>query len=98
MPGHHDANMRTTLTLDDDLAEKLKSLAARRKNSFKEVVTGVLRRAIAASERSVAAKRFRVVPFRSAFRAGVDPLKLNQLSDEIEVERAADRIRDEGGR
>jgi plasmid stability protein len=98
MPGHHDAKMRTTLTLDDDLAEKLKSLAARRKTSFKEVVNEVLRRGITAQERTVLPKRFRVVPFRSAFRAGVDPLKLNQLSDEIEVERAADRIRDEGGR
>ena len=94
---HHDASVRTTLTLDDDLAEKLKDLAARRKISFREVLNEVLRRGFSAQLRSDGPKPFRLVPFRSAFRAGVDPLKLNQLSDEIEVEQAADRIRAKGG-
>ena len=96
MARHHDASVRTTLTLDDDLAEKLKDLAARQKRSFKEIVNEMLRRGIGAQERSDAPKRFRVATFRSAFRPGVDPMKLNQLSDEIEVQQAADRIRGKG--
>ena len=33
---------------------------------------------------------FRIDTFRSAFRPGVDPLKLNQLSDELEARRFAE--------
>jgi len=91
--------MRTTLTLDDDLADKLKALAARRNTSFKEVVNDVLRRGITAQNKGErSAKPFRLLPFQSAFRAGIDPIKLNQLSDEIEVQHAADRIRATGAR
>jgi hypothetical protein len=89
--------MRTTLTLDDDVAARLKALAERRKASFKETVNMVLRRGLSAQERATRpTKPFRVEPFRSAFRAGVDPLRLNQLSDEIEAERAASRIAPRG--
>ena len=80
--------MRTTLTLDDDLATKLRALAHRRRVSFKEVVNSVLRRGLVAQEsRSRSSPPFRVEAFRSAFRPGVDPLKLNQLSDELEARR-----------
>jgi hypothetical protein len=90
--------VRTTLTLDDDVADKLKALAERRKLSFKETVNAVLRRGLGAQERSTAAREpFRVAPFCSAFRPGVDPLKLNQLSDEVEVQHGIDRIRSHGG-
>jgi len=46
----------------------------------------MLRRGLSAPESaSRRAKRFRVKPFHSAFCPGVDPLKLNQLSDELET-------------
>ena len=83
--------MRTTLTLDDDVAAKLRSLAHRQKTSFKEVVNSVLRRGLVAQEsRSKSSHPFRVETFRSAFRPGVDPLKLNQQSDELEARRFAE--------
>lgn len=79
--------MRTTLTLDDDIAEKLRELAHRRRLPFKEVVNSVLRRGLAAQDRRAESGRaFRIDVFRSPFRPGVDPLKLNQLSDELEAE------------
>lgn len=77
--------MRTTLTLDDDVAAKLRELAHRRKMSFKEVVNSVLRRGLVAQESRGESRPFQVEAFRSAFRPGVDPLKLNQLSDELEA-------------
>jgi predicted DNA-binding ribbon-helix-helix protein len=90
--------VRTTLTLDDDVADKLKALAERRKLSFKETVNAVLRRGLGAQEASSRARKpFLIEPFSSAFRPGVDPLKLNQLSDEIETQHAIDRIRSRGG-
>jgi hypothetical protein len=83
--------MRTTLTLDDDVATKLRELAHRRKLSFREVVNSVLRRGLVAQEsRERPNHPFQVEAFRSAFRPGVDPLKLNQLSDELEARRFAE--------
>ena len=83
--------MRTTLTLDDDVAMKLRELAHRRGVSFKEMVNSVLRRGLVAQEsRSKSSRPFQVEVFRSAFRPGVDPLKLNQLSDELEARRFAE--------
>lgn len=76
--------MRTTLTLDDDVAAKLKKVAERRKLTFKEAVNATLRRGLGAQEPVEKAPPFRVETFRSAFRPGVDPLKLNQLLDDLE--------------
>lgn len=79
--------MRTTLTIDDDLATKLRQLAHRRRVSFKEVVNAAIRRGLAAQVRGSNGRQpFRVEPFKSAFRAGVDPMRLNQLADELEAE------------
>ena len=85
------SSMRTTLTIDDDVAEKLRELAHRRRLPFKEIVNSVLRRGLTAQDRRAESRRaFRVEVFRSPFRPGVDPLKLNQLSDELEARRFAD--------
>jgi hypothetical protein len=86
--------MRTTLTLDEDVADKLKREAERRGVSFKYVVNEALRHGLAAREGSVPRTRaFRVQVFDSAFRRGIDPMKLNQLSDEIELEGTAAKAR-----
>lgn len=90
--------MRTTLTLDDDLAEKLQDLARRSKSSFRATVNEVLRRGLTAQARSAGEESpFRLEPFRSAFRAGIDPMRLNQLSDDLETDQACERVR-AGGR
>jgi hypothetical protein len=80
--------MRTTLTLDDDVAARLRELAHRKRLPFKEVVNAVLRRGLTAQDqRSEGNRPFHVEVFRSRFRPGVDPLKLNQLADELEARR-----------
>lgn len=80
-------SMRTTLTLDDDLAKELKSRARRSGRSFKEVVNEALRRALRSGEKPASRPpRFVVEARACGFRRGVDPLKLNQLSDELEIE------------
>jgi len=82
--------VRTTLTLDDDVAARLRELAHRRRVPFKEVVNSVLRRGLTAQEhRAEGSRPFRVDVFQSRFRPGVDPLKLNQLADELEARRFA---------
>lgn len=85
--------MRTTLTLDDDVAAKLTEFARRKRMSFKEAVNTILRRGFVAPDlRRERARRFRVETFTSPFRTGVDTLRLNQLSDELEAEEAAARM------
>ncbi|GIW41634.1 MAG: antitoxin VapB33 [Candidatus Binatia bacterium] len=79
--------MRTTLTLDEDVAAKLREVVRRTGVSFKEAVNSALRRGLASPHGSRARrKRYRVRVFTSPFRPGVDPLRLNQLSDDLELE------------
>ena len=83
--GHHDAFVRTTLTLDDDVADSLRERARLLNMPFKRVVNDALRRGMSPAvveDRPV----FRVAPLHGGFRPGVDPLKLNQLSDELETQ------------
>ncbi len=81
--------MRTTIALDDDLAEKLQAMAQKQRTSFRKVVNETLRRGLSAqTPRSPRRQPFRTDTFDSPFRAGVDPLRLNQLADDLEVDRA----------
>jgi hypothetical protein len=85
---HHDAAVRTTLAIDDDLLDKLKAAAAKRREPLTRVVNETLRRGLAAQRpRAARQARFRVEAFDSAFRPGIDPLRLNQVLDELEVRR-----------
>ena len=82
---HHDAYMRTTLTLDDDIAHSLREQARLLNKPFKQVVNDTLRRGMSPGVRETRAP-YRVRPHHSGFAPGVDPEKLNQLNDELEVE------------
>ena len=79
--------MRTTLTLDDQLAGELERLARTTGQSFKQVVNETLRRGLSASEGPGGdPEPFRVEASSCGFRSGIDPTKLNQLYDELEAE------------
>ena len=80
--------MRTTLTLDNDIAESLKERARLLDMPFKQVVNDVLRRGMSPVIRETPAE-YRVTPNRSGLAPGVDPLKLNQLNDQLEAEEFA---------
>lgn len=81
--------MRTTLTLDDDLAEALARMARRDDRSFKDVVNETLRRGLLTGERPAERGRsaFTVHPEACGFLPGIDPLRLNQLVDQMEIDR-----------
>ena len=83
---HHAAFMRTTLTLDADLAKQLKDLAHRRDQSFKQTVNDVVRHGLAAQAQRPPGVRYTVEAHRGGFRPGIDPGKLNQLVDQLDVE------------
>ena len=81
--------MRTTLTLDDDLAAELNRTARLSGRSFKEVVNAVIRQGLSARDHPPAAedRPFVVQPQSCGLRPGIDELRLNQLLDQLEGEQ-----------
>ena len=76
--------MRTTLTLEPDVALKLSETMATSNKSMKEVVNDALRIGLSSAV-GAASVNFKVKPHSLGLRAGIDPDKLNQLLDEVEV-------------
>lgn len=84
--------MRTTLTLDPDVAQLLAAEAARRRTSFKQVVNDAIRRGLAPSATTRAARRFRVHPHKTTLRPGIDAAALNRLADELEDDAVTAKV------
>ena len=79
--------MRTTLTLDDDVAHQLVERQRLTGESFKQVVNQALRDGLQAGRQPTAGQPpFHVTPKAAGFRAGVDVRRLNQLNDELEAD------------
>lgn len=74
--------MRTTVTLDDDVAARLKELARERGISFKAALNASLRAGFAAERRPSAP--YRLHPRPLGVRPGVDLDKALQLAAELE--------------
>ncbi|MBK6440953.1 MAG: antitoxin [Actinomycetales bacterium] len=74
--------MRTTLTLDDDVARLLSDAQHRERKSLKQVVNEALRRGLTESVADRPA--YRVRPHHSGVRPGIDVTALNRLADELE--------------
>jgi hypothetical protein len=83
--------MRTTLTLDPDVAQNLKKKIQNENLSLKEAVNQALRAGLKLSQTQEKFS-FQVEPHACGFRAGIDQDKLNQLVDELEVEEAARKL------
>jgi hypothetical protein len=82
--------MRTTLTLEPDVARLIEDAVHRERRPMKQVVNDALRRALAPQ---VEREPVRLVAHRSAIRPGLDLGKLNQLADELEDEAFLDATR-----
>jgi hypothetical protein len=85
------SDMRTTLTLDDDVVRLIDDAVHQQHRPMKQVVNDALRRAltIPASRR----EPYHLTPHESAVRPGFDPAGFNQLVDELDDEATLDRTR-----
>jgi hypothetical protein len=76
--------MRTTLTLDPDVAHLIEEEVHRRRKPYKEVVNDAIRRGLAPRAAKRPAHAYKVVPHRSTLKPGLDARSLNRLADEVE--------------
>ncbi|MDH5676171.1 MAG: hypothetical protein OEZ06_28890 [Myxococcales bacterium] len=84
--------MRTTLTLDSDVAKLIQEEAHRRRLPIKQVVNEALRRGLSPQLTAQRRKRFRVRPHATTLQPGFDGHSLNRLLDEFEDEAVATRL------
>ena len=78
--------MRTTLTLEDDVANYLKEQCRVLDKPFKQVVNDTLRRGMSTASESAERPQFKVRPISSEFLPGVDPENPKRYLDELEVQ------------
>ncbi len=84
------AGMRTTLTIDDDVAEILEKQSREENKPFEQVVNDALRRGTSARSgdggEPSQKKPFRVKAHDGRWMAGDDPARLKEILEEMEVE------------
>ncbi len=76
--------MRTTLTLDEDVAAKLRAEARKTGRPFKETLNACLRAGLSLRKPAKSIQVFRVLPRDMGLRPGVSLDKISTLLDEIE--------------
>lgn len=81
--------MRTTLTIDDDLAGLLKQRARELGVPFKEVVNRTIRAGLGEAAKARRVPTPKTIPHSFGFKPGIDLDKLGQLADELEAEAYA---------
>ena len=87
---HHDAFhlasrlMRTTLTLDDDIAARLQDEVRRTGQPFKTVVNELLRTGLAQCTAAKNVEPFKVEPFSSKITPGLSLDSISTLLEEVE--------------
>jgi hypothetical protein len=82
--------MRTTVTLDPDVAAKLKAVARERGISFKQALNQAVRAGLGAQRRSV--RRFEQPTHPMGLRAGLDLDKALQLAAALEDEETVRKL------
>jgi hypothetical protein len=85
--------MRTTLTLDPDVAKMIEQEVHRVRKPLKQVVNEALRRGLTSSSSRRPVKRYRVTAHRARLQSGVDRGRLNALADELDDSAVIRRAR-----
>jgi hypothetical protein len=82
--------MRTTVTLDPDVAEQLKALAGRRNLSFKAALNSTIRAGLAAERGG--SRPYRAPARRMGMRPGVDLTHALRIADSLEDEEIVRKL------
>jgi hypothetical protein len=84
--------VRTTLTLERDVAESVRQEMRRSGRRLKEVVNDGLRIGLGLKAKATPPRRFEVQPHAFGFKPGVDLDRINQIVDELEAEETARKL------
>jgi hypothetical protein len=76
--------VRTTLTLDEDIAAKLKAESRKTGRSFRDTVNACLRAGLTLRKQGDSARPFRVKARDLGLRPGINIDKVSALLDELE--------------
>ena len=76
--------MRTTLTIDPDVARLIEDEVHRTRRPFKQVVNDAIRRGLSPVARAVPNAAYRVKAHVAKLAAGLDRQRFNALVDELE--------------
>ena len=78
--------MRTTLTIDDDVLDRAKSLASRLRSPFRRVVNEALRAGLQAVEGPAHSRPYHTRPHKLGLKAGRSLDNIQELIAQIEGE------------
>ena len=78
--------MRTTLVFDDDILDKARALAAKRKIPFRSVVNEALRAGLSIVEAPAKQKKYRTTPRPMGLRPGRNLNNIQELLAQVEGE------------
>lgn len=78
--------MRTTLTLDDDVLDKARAIAAKRRTPFRRVVNEALRNGLQTLGNPPKTKPYRTLPHTMGLKAGRSLDNIQALLAQIEGE------------
>jgi hypothetical protein len=84
--------MRTTVTLDDDVATRVRQEMRRTGAGLKAVINRALRLGLGLAGKGPRPRRFQVRSHAFGVKPGVDLDRLNQLVDELEADEAARKL------
>ncbi len=82
--------MRTTLTIDDDIAAAIEE-RRREGEPLRLVINSLLREGLRTGRQASRPRKYRTKPHKLRMRAGFDPVRLNQLVDELEMDAHRER-------
>ena len=74
------------MTIDDNLYRRIRDLSRREGKSFKQAVNDLLRRGLSEEKKPEKRAPFHVEAKHCGFQPGIDMGRLNQISDDIEIE------------
>jgi hypothetical protein len=78
--------MRTTVTLDADVEQRLREAMRRQGKGFKETLNDALRRGFGPAQADLDGQRFEVESRPLRLRAGLDPTRHRELDDDLEIQ------------
>jgi len=77
--------MRTTLTLEPDVAERLQRILREKNHSLKEIVNRALRKGLAEIEKEEPQPPYRVKPWPGGIMPGIDMDKIGHYLDDLDT-------------